>query len=169
MLRRFAFLATSATQLYYDWKQSSRCRCKYLNCDQLSCWLEHLQDADWFFPRLGLEKLRAPWEEVFYPDFLAHLFIFSKTGGWYCQRSQQGAWGAWWRGNHNHQSRRRWQLQWCLWWRWQWWPMVEPQAARVDGGGGGGEEVQSSASISEKYFSQVKWYEWCFYWWYYKN
>ena len=28
-----------------------------------------------------------------------------------------------------------------------------PQTARVDGGG---EEVQSSASISEKYFSQVK-------------
>jgi len=22
------------------------------------------QDADWLFPRLGLEKLRAPWEEV---------------------------------------------------------------------------------------------------------
>ena len=104
MLRRFAYLATSATQLYYDWKQSSRCRWKYLNCDQLSCWLEHLQDADWFFPRLGLEKLRAPWEEVFYPDFLAHdLLTLSKTGGWYCQRSQQGAWGAWWRGNHNHQ------------------------------------------------------------------
>ena len=125
MLRRFASLATSATQLYYDWKQSSRWGWKYLNCDQLSCWLEHLQDANWFFPRLGLEKLRAPWEEVFYPDFLAHLLTLSKTGGWYCQRSQQGAWGAWWRGNHNHQSRRRWQLQWCLWWRWQWWPMVD--------------------------------------------
>jgi len=65
------------------------------------------QDADWFFPRLGLEKLRAPWEEV-----AGIARGLNKVHG-------------------------------------------EPdgEAARVDGGG---EEVQSSASISEKYFSQLE-------------
>jgi len=67
------------------------------------------QDADWLFPRLGLEKLRAPWEEV----------AGGMAGGVKVQGKPAG------------------------------------EGVRVHGGPGG-EGGESSASVIEKYFSQVE-------------